>query len=67
MGLTLRPCFSVEELMMIIDYGLNERTTGSTAANNDSSRSHAILSINLKHPNGRVYGKMSFIDLAGSE
>lgn len=67
MGLTQRPCFSVEELMMIIDYGLNERTTGSTAANNDSSRSHAILSINLKHPNGRVYGKMSFIDLAGSE
>jgi len=37
MGLTLRPCFSTEELMMIIDYGLNERTTGSTAANNDSS------------------------------
>lgn len=53
--------------MMIIDYGLNERTTGSTAANNDSSWSHAILSINLKHPTGRVYGKMSFIDLAGSE
>jgi len=67
MGLTERPCHSVEELMDIIDYGLSSRTTGSTAANNDSSRSHAILQINLKQNNGRLFGKMSFIDLAGSE
>ena len=32
----------------------------------DSSRSHAILQISLKDGN-KVFGKMSFIDLAGSE
>jgi len=53
--------------MDLIDYGLNARTTGSTAANNDSSWSHAILQINLKQSTGRVFGKMTFIDLAGSE
>lgn len=39
---------------------------GSTSANVDSSRSHAILQITLKESN-KAYGKMSFIDLAGSE
>ena len=33
----------------------------------DSSRSHAILQIGLKDPNGKAFGKLSFIDLAGSE
>ncbi len=45
---------------------LSPLIVGSTSANNDSSRSHAILQIGLK--NGKKpYGKMSFIDLAGSE
>ena len=39
---------------------------GSTSANVDSSRSHAILQISLKEGK-KMYGKMSFIDLAGSE
>ena len=43
MGLTESNCASVQELMDVIDYGLNARTTGSTGANMDSSRSHAIL------------------------
>lgn len=38
----------------------------ATAANSDSSRSHAILQISLKEGK-KPYGKMSFIDLAGSE
>lgn len=38
----------------------------STSANDDSSRSHAILQITLKNGN-KAHGKMSFIDLAGSE
>ena len=58
---------NVEEMMQCISTGLNARTTGVTGANVDSSRSHAILSIALKMPSGKVYGKMSFIDLAGSE
>jgi kinesin family protein 2/24 len=38
-----------------------------TGANDDSSRSHAILQINIKGMDAKVYGKISFIDLAGSE
>ncbi len=51
-----------------IGNGLQSRTSGVTGANSDSSRSHAILQLQLK--NGREmkeFGKMSFIDLAGSE
>lgn len=39
---------------------------GQNSANSESSRSHAILQINLKQGKS-VFGKMSFIDLAGSE
>jgi len=53
--------------MAIIDFGLRVRTTGITGANMDSSRSHAVLQICIKEPNGNPYGKISFIDLAGSE
>jgi kinesin family protein 2/24 len=53
--------------MSIIDFGLKVRTTGVTGANMDSSRSHAILQIIIKEPNGNTHGKISFIDLAGSE
>ncbi len=36
--------------------------------NDDSSRSHAILQITLRNRNtGKKHGKLSFIDLAGSE
>lgn len=42
---------------------------GSTGANDSSSRSHAVLQILLKHKINRkkIHGKLSFIDLAGSE
>jgi kinesin family protein 2/24 len=42
------------------------RAQGTTGANAESSRSHAIMSMSLKHYE-RLYSKMSFIDLAGSE
>lgn len=67
---------NVQELMEVIEYGLNSRTTGITGANVDSSRSHAILQICLKDAQSRgkddasrarEHGKISFIDLAGSE
>ena len=35
--------------------------------NDQSSRSHAILQIILRNHNNKIHGKMSFIDLAGSE
>jgi len=53
--------------MNIIDFGLKARTVGVTGANMDSSRSHAILQICFKDPEENVHGKISFIDLAGSE
>ena len=45
------------------------RSTGVTGANADSSRSHSIMQFALKKTGetSRVVGKLSFIDLAGSE
>jgi kinesin family member 2/24 len=52
--------------MKVINSGLLVRTSGVTGANADSSRSHAILQLQLKQGDKR-YSMMSFIDLAGSE
>jgi len=57
---------SVQEIMVSLSKGLELRASGSTGANADSSRSHAILTLSLKH-NKREYSKISFIDLAGNE
>ena len=55
--------------MNIIEYGNKVRITGQTGANEESSRSHAVMQINLRdfNKNEKIIGKMSFIDLAGSE
>lgn len=52
--------------MMTLEDGLALRSSGVTGANSESSRSHAILQMQFKH-NRKLYSKMSFIDLAGSE
>jgi kinesin family protein 2/24 len=52
--------------MQIIEFGTGVRVTAQNGTNVDSSRSHAILQISLKNGN-KVHGKISFIDLAGSE
>ena len=51
----------------IIDFGHSERTTHSTAANDTSSRSHAVCQIKVKDGNGKNIGKLLLVDLAGSE
>ena len=66
-GLSEKQVDSVSELMEIIAFGLSVRTTGVTGANVDSSRSHGILQISMRDGRGRTVGKVSFIDLAGSE
>ena len=66
-GLIEKKVNNLKELMSIIDFGLGARTTGITGANMDSSRSHAIMQICIKQSTGVPYGKISFIDLAGSE
>lgn len=52
--------------MDTIHAGLKCRTSGTTGANAESSRSHAICTFSIK-AGGKNYSKMSFIDLAGSE
>ncbi|CAA6663444.1 unnamed protein product [Spirodela intermedia] len=78
--------FEVSDPRIVREYiekGNAARSTGSTGANEESSRSHAILQLVIKKhveangskrhkevneaKNSKVIGKISFIDLAGSE
>jgi len=65
-GLVEKRVQTVEDLMEVIQLGMTERITGVTGANDESSRSHAVLQISLKQGK-RLFGKVTFIDLAGSE
>ncbi|WCJ42458.1 ATP binding microtubule motor family protein [Euphorbia peplus] len=65
---------NVEVISELIETGNATRSTGTTGANEESSRSHAILQLSIKRSvDGseskppRAVGKLSFIDLAGSE
>ncbi|KAF8388988.1 hypothetical protein HHK36_025672 [Tetracentron sinense] len=65
---------NVETIQEFIEIGNATRSTGTTGANEESSRSHAILQLVIKRSAdgseskpARVVGKLSFIDLAGSE
>ncbi|CAE7242225.1 kif19 [Symbiodinium sp. CCMP2592] len=65
---------SAEEIMALLHQGNKNRTTESTGANVTSSRSHAVLQV-MVHQRDRTadivahvnLGKLSMIDLAGSE
>uniref|UniRef100_A0A2P2MI01 Kinesin-like protein n=1 Tax=Rhizophora mucronata TaxID=61149 RepID=A0A2P2MI01_RHIMU len=78
--------FEVSDVQIVKEYierGNAARSTGSTGANEESSRSHAILQLAIKKHSevkdsrrnndgndsklGKLVGKISFIDLAGSE
>ncbi|OMJ29824.1 Kinesin-like protein KIF24 [Smittium culicis] len=63
---------SVNDLYSVFEYGNKNRRIGSTGANSESSRSHAVMQIQLRRPKGsnpigHTIGKLSFIDLAGNE
>jgi len=85
---------SIDVLMKLCDHAACTRSTGSTGANDESSRSHSIMVFSLRAPAPvaptgpgippkprastlrpgqeeppklRTIGKLSFIDLAGSE
>ncbi|KAF4365066.1 hypothetical protein CsatB_025901 [Cannabis sativa] len=82
-GLQEFEVLDVQIVKEFIERGNAARSTGSTGANEESSRSHAILQLVVKKhvevkdsrrkidendsKHGRVVGKISFIDLAGSE
>uniref|UniRef100_A0A4W2I5S6 Kinesin family member 24 n=1 Tax=Bos indicus x Bos taurus TaxID=30522 RepID=A0A4W2I5S6_BOBOX len=54
-------------ILQVILKGSKERSTRATGVNADSSRSHAIIQIQIKDSAKRTFGRISFIDLAGSE
>lgn len=68
-GLQERVCESVDDVLKLISLGSQVRTSGQTAANNQSSRSHAVFQIILRNREKalKLHGKFSLIDLAGNE
>lgn len=66
-GLTEKNVTNLNAMMQVIEFGLKARTVGVTGANADSSRSHGIIQIDIRDRDGNQHGKISFIDLAGSE
>eukprot|EP01032_Pedospumella_encystans_P016102 gene16102-18386_t len=92
-GLTEHLVNNVNELLDLMAMAHTQRSTGTTGANAESSRSHQVMQILLREPEpvaqannrmrgrgniqivapekagnqGEVCGKLSFIDLAGSE
>ncbi|XP_064620210.1 uncharacterized protein LOC135483337 [Lineus longissimus] len=58
---------NVQSLMEAVQHGNKVRSTGASGVNPDSSRSHAVLQIELRNNKKQRIGKISFIDLAGSE
>ncbi|KAK8653175.1 hypothetical protein V6N13_127185 [Hibiscus sabdariffa] len=68
---TVIPISTFEELQSIIQRGSEQRHTSGTQMNEESSRSHLILSVVIESTNRQTQsvarGKLSFVDLAGSE
>eukprot|EP00758_Cryptobia_borreli_P000569 Tbor_TRINITY_DN1233_c0_g1::TRINITY_DN1233_c0_g1_i1::g.5771::m.5771/K10393/KIF2_24, MCAK; kinesin family member 2/24 len=66
-GLTEHAVSNIEDLFQIISRGSTYRAAGSTSANSESSRSHAVLQMEVRENGGKTIGRISFIDLAGNE
>ncbi|KAH7519779.1 hypothetical protein FEM48_Zijuj08G0073400 [Ziziphus jujuba var. spinosa] len=70
-NVTVLSISTYEELKSIIQRGSEQRHTSETQMNEESSRSHLILSIVIESTNLQTQsiarGKLSFVDLAGSE
>ncbi|KAF7669893.1 hypothetical protein LDENG_00100640 [Lucifuga dentata] len=58
---------SINSLLEVISQGTEERTQGVSGVNPLSSRSHALLQIQLRGPKQQIAGRLWFVDLAGSE
>nr|XP_057925755.1 kinesin-like protein KIF24 [Doryrhamphus excisus]XP_057925756.1 kinesin-like protein KIF24 [Doryrhamphus excisus]XP_057925758.1 kinesin-like protein KIF24 [Doryrhamphus excisus] len=58
---------SVNSLMKVMAQGLAARSMRVSGVNPLSSRSHALLQIQLRSASQQIIGRMWFIDLAGSE
>ena len=64
-------CTDKESILRVLEMGKTNRASAPTLMNAESSRSHSILSINVKQKNeasGRIKnGRLFLVDLAGSE
>ncbi|XP_025090742.1 kinesin-like protein KIF12 isoform X2 [Pomacea canaliculata] len=70
-------CETLDDLMAVLEEGLKNRQTGSHGLNEFSSRSHSVLTVTIDSEtqpdteDESLYvtkrGKLSFVDLAGSE
>eukprot|EP00040_Diaphanoeca_grandis_P004947 m.30693 g.30693 ORF g.30693 m.30693 type:complete len:758 (+) comp16331_c0_seq1:119-2392(+) len=67
-GLAERVVTGINDVLALLKSGTEMRVTGTTTANPNSSRSHAVFQIILRNSVSRkVHGKFSLIDLAGNE
>ena len=78
LGATSVPVSTASQAMVVLTRGMLRRVTGATAMNAESSRSHAIMSVQLEQVTRTAGGdeeeatvvrrsKYNFVDLAGSE
>ena len=61
---------NAEDVYSLLELGCENRSTGATEMNKESSRSHAIFTVSVckKCADEVTYrGKLNFVDLAGSE
>nr|XP_006816819.1 PREDICTED: kinesin-like protein KIF12-like [Saccoglossus kowalevskii] len=73
-NLFLVECETIDDMLAVLEEGLSYRQTGSNNINEHSSRSHSMLTIFIDSEvvnDDTLYitkqGKLSFVDLAGSE
>ena len=66
-GLAEMEVENIDDVISLLAAGVQLRASGTTSANQNSSRSHAIFQIILRNPRRRLHGKFSLIDLAGNE
>eukprot|EP00941_MAST-03F_sp_MAST-3F-sp1_P002382 g2382.t1 len=73
-GLMVVSCDSIDDMMLVMNEGITNRRSGSHELNKDSSRSHSILTLYIDSEEestvdskDATFGKLNFIDLAGSE
>lgn len=67
-GLTEHSVANLDALFDIIQRGSQYRAAGATSANSESSRSHAVLQMEIREKGAsKTFGRISFIDLAGNE
>lgn len=70
-GVTMKECATEEAATALFDAGNSARHVGSTNMNAESSRSHLVFALQLTCVNRQTRkttsGKLSLIDLAGSE